>query len=1088
VTVLFADLAGSTALGELIDPEDVRELQSELFELVNTEVERYGGTTQKFAGDAVVAVFGIPSAHEDDAERAVRAGLAVQDRFGSFIESVQGRHGADVGLRIGVNTGDVVAGRDLASKGELMVSGDAVNVAARLQQHAEPGEVLVGQRTQAASGRSIEYRRRADVEAKGKRDPVPAWVAVAVTAEPVSAPRGVGGLTAPLVGRNEELAILSAVGVRVERERAPQLVTLFGPAGVGKSRLLSELLERLPAGRVLKGRCLPYGEGITYWPLAEVAKAHAGILDTDPAEVALTKLRSAIESVVPNEHAERALDAAAWTIGFSLPGLPVMDSDPREAVRRLEEGWARYVSSLGDDRLAVIAVEDVHWASAPLLDLLERLAERLENTQVLLVCTARLELLELRPSWGAGKLNATTLSLAPLSHGEAAELVSLLLGEANVPETIRERILGNAEGNPFFLEEMLNMLIEQGALERRNGGWVSTERLEDVSIPDSVHGVIAARIDLLEAPAREALRRCAVVGRIFWPEAVGVDEEEISSLIRTGLVSARPESVMGGRREFGFKHALTRDVAYTTLPRPERRDLHRLVADWLQEVAPDRGVETAELTAYHYGRALEYGETDPEVSRRAFESLLIASEAAFSRGAFDAATAQVTRAVELSGDDRQRVVAELALARLDYTDGAFEAALERLESLQPLLRDSEAGIRSDVLALRSRVSWIWGHWDQALTSANDAVAALAGLPESPQLARALARLSQIEMLKHLPGASEHAREAVEVAERVGDAFAEVNARINLFTERATFGVAPDTDDLLEIVDRAVEAGVYEEAYRSIVNFIWSAPGYLPLGRIEAAIAEARLRADVAPPAAIGPYLELSIAFVLLVPAGRWAEIDEDIIAGADEMSVGPPTARMVWLGVVAGLALRRGDLTAAEPLVDQLVSLALATGEPQRIVPMACIALPYLLLTGKRDELRGLTERTLSALDARWPSVLTTVPVARALAAAGEPELLARVTESQRRAPSDSIAAVLEISLTAADGLSRLLEDRSGDAVALLTIVSQRLHELGHEYEAACLDLDLARALEAAGNEGAAEDLRARSAAVLEPLRCVNPF
>jgi class 3 adenylate cyclase/tetratricopeptide (TPR) repeat protein len=1087
VTVLFADLAGSTALGELLDPEDVRVLQSELFELVNTEVERHGGTTQKFAGDAVVAVFGIPSAHEDDPERAVRAGLAVQDRFGPFIERVQGRYGADVGLRIGVNTGDVVAGRDLASKGELMVSGDAVNVAARLQQHAEPGDVLVGQRTQAASGRGIEYRRRADVEAKGKRDPVPAWVAVAVTAEPVSAPRGVGGLTAPLVGRNEELAILSAVGARVQRERDPQLVTLFGPAGVGKSRLLSELVERLPAGRVLKGRCLPYGEGITYWPLAEVAKAHAGILDTDPAEDAFAKLRAAIRGVVPPEHAERALDAAAWTIGFTLPGVPVMDSDPGEAVQRLADGWGRYVSALGDDELAVVAVEDVHWASGPLLDLLERLADRLENTQVLLVCTARLELLDLRPSWGAGKQNATTLSLTPLSQPEAAELVSALLGESNVPDEVRERLLANAEGNPFFLEEMLNMLIEQGALERSNGGWVPTERLSELSIPDSVHGVIAARIDLLEGAAREALRRCAVVGRIFWPEAVGVDEEEISSLIRTGLVSARPESVMGGMREFGFKHALTRDVAYTTLPRPERRDLHRRVADWLQDVAPDRGVETAELTAYHYGRALEYGEDDPEVSRRAFESLLTASDAAFSRGAFETATNQVERALELVEDDVQRLAAELALARLDYTAGGFEAALERLNGIEPLSRDGDAGLRSDLLALRSRVCWISGRWDEALSSANDAVAALAGLPESPQLARALARMSQIEMLKHLPGASDHAQEAVEVAQRVGDAFAEVNARINLFTEQATLGVGPDPRDLLEIVDRAVEAGVYEEAYRSIVNFVWSSPGYLPLSRIEAAIDEARLRADVAPPAAIGPYMELSIAFVLMVPAGRWAEIDEDIVAGVDEMSVVPPAARMVWLGVVAGLALRRGDLVAAEPLVDELVSLALATGEPQRIVPMACIALPQLLLAGKRDELRDLTEQILSALDARWPSVLTMVPVARALAAAGEPELLARLAESLGRAPSESIAAMLELSVAAAEGLL-LLEARRPEAVERLTAASQRLHELGHDYEAACVDLDLARALRSAGDEGAAAEINTRSAALLESLRCVQPF
>ena len=253
MTVLFADLAGSTALGERLDPEDVRELQGELFDLINAEVERYGGTTEKFAGDAVLAVFGIPQAHEDDPERAVRAALAAHERFVSFTERVHGRHGAEVGLRIGVNTGEVVSGREAAARGEMMVSGDAVNVAARLQQHASPGEVLVGQRTQAATSRTIAYREHEALDAKGKSEPVACWVAVSAAHEQAPPPRGVAGLSAPLVGRNEELAVLTAVAARVERERAPQLVTLFGPAGVGKSRLVSELVERLPGARLVTG-------------------------------------------------------------------------------------------------------------------------------------------------------------------------------------------------------------------------------------------------------------------------------------------------------------------------------------------------------------------------------------------------------------------------------------------------------------------------------------------------------------------------------------------------------------------------------------------------------------------------------------------------------------------------------------------------------------------------------------------------------------------------------------------------------------------------------------------------------------------
>ena len=306
-------------------------------------------------------------------------------------------------------------------------------------------------------------------------------------------------------------------------------------------------------------------------------------------------------------------------------------------MRRLNEGWARYVGGLGREQLTVFAVEDVHWASSALLDLLEQLADNLADTRILLVCTARLELLENRPTWGAGKQNASALTLAPLSAGEATELISSLLGESQVPPDVRERVLASAEGNPFYLEEMLTMLIEEGALERQNGGWSSTPRLADVSIPDSVHGVIAARIDLLDESPREGLRRCSVVGRVFWPSAVGVDEDVIASLVRSGLVTDSLDSVVAGMREFSFKHALTRDVAYASLPRPERRELHRRVGEWVQEVAPDRSGETVELAAYHFGQALAYGEDDPAVARRAFELLYAASVSAYGRGAFAAA-------------------------------------------------------------------------------------------------------------------------------------------------------------------------------------------------------------------------------------------------------------------------------------------------------------------------------------------------------------------------------------------------------------------------------------------------------------------
>ena len=1080
MTVLFADLAGSTALGERLDPEDVRELQGELFELINTEVERYGGTTEKFAGDAVLAVFGIPQAHEDDAERAVRTALAVRDVFGSFTERVLDRHDAEVGLRIGVNTGEVVSGREAAARGELMVSGDAVNVAARLQQHAQPGEVLVGTRTHAATSRVVSYREREALVAKGKSDPVRAWVADAVAPEQEAPPRGMSGLTAPLVGRDEELAILTAVAGRVEREHTPQLVTLFGAAGVGKSRLLAELVDRLPDARVIRGRCLPYGEGITFWPLAEAAKAHAGILDNDPADVALAKLRAAIESVVPEGQAERVVEAAAWTIGLgSSPG-----TDPLEVVRRLNDGWARYVGGLGREQLTVFAVEDVHWASSALLDLLEQLADNLADTRVLLVCTARLELLENRPTWGAGKQNASALTLAPLSAGEATELISSLLGESHVPPDVRERVLASAEGNPFYLEEMLTMLIEEGALERRNGGWSSTPRLADVTIPDSVHGVIAARIDLLDESPREGLRRCSVVGRVFWPSAVGVDEEVIASLVRSGLVTDRLDSVMAGMREFSFKHALTRDVAYASLPRPERRELHRRVGEWVQEVAPDRSGETVELAAYHFGQALEYGEDDPAISRRAFDLRLAASEAAYGRGAFGAARGQLDGALELAQSDQDRAVVEIGLARIDMPAALFDSVLERLDRAAALLGPNDARLMSDVLSIRSRACWLTGRWDEALASATEAVEALTGFPESPQLARALARLSQLQMLRQQSRSIETAERAVEIARRVGDPFAEVNASINIFTQRVNEGVTPDPEELASIVDSAVEAGEYEEAYRAIVNFVWSVGGFLPLAETERWIAILRERVhDVPAPLSIGPYLDVSIVMLLLVPAARWAEADAEI---ERLRQVHPGVLRLVHLTLEAGLALRRGDLEKAGRICTELEPLAMASEEPQRIGPMAAVVAPLLAVRGDRETLRALITQILDTRDWAWPASFDSVPIVRALAAVGETELLGRTTESLRS--SKALAAKSETALLAGDGLLALSAGRAADALDLLTEAAERERRLGRTYDAALLDLDRSRALQAAGDEPAAREARARADAVLEPLGCVNAF
>ena len=1089
VSVLFADLAGSTALGEQLDPEDVRELQGALFELVNTEVERFGGMTEKFVGDAVLAVFGIPQAHEDDPERAVRAALAVQEAFPELAARIEEEHaaasgGARVGLRIGVNTGEVVSGREAAARGELMVSGDAVNVAARLQQAADPGEVLVGDRTHAATSRLVEYQRRDGIAAKGKRAPLEAWRAMGVASRPQR--RGIAGLSAPIVGRDEELAVLSAVAARVERERAPQLVTLFGQAGVGKSRLLAEFVTRLSGSRLLKGRCLPYGDGVTYWPLGEVAKTHAGVFETDSVEVVLGKLRAAVSTIVAGPQGESVAEAIAWTVGLGLPGAAQGDPAASEIRTRLYSAWVQYVTALGREQPTVIAIEDIHWASTPLLDLLDHLAGVLQDTAVVIVCPARPELLESRPTWGAGKQNAIALNLAPLSQADSRRLVGELLHADRVFEDAREQILERAEGNPFFLEEILRMLIEEGAIENREGSWVATERLEDVPIPDSVHGVIAARVDLLDATSREALRRCSVVGRTFWPAAVGVSEAEVEALALRGLVAEQGTSVVARMREFTFKHALTRDVAYQTLPRPERRELHRRVGEWVESVVTAGGGEVAEIAAYHYGEAISYGDADPELVTRTFERLFEAAEAATARAAFESGRALIEKALTLAPDGRSRARALLVLARYELGTNQNDVAASRLAEAQELAADAgDVLLEGEIQSWASRTAWLGGRWDEAIEAAEGAVASLGGLPESPELATALARRAQMYMLRGRADAEPYAVEAIGVARRVGARFAEVNARINLMTALAARGVEPDAAEFEELLDAAIAERHIEEAYRVTVNYLWSAAAHLPIPELEARVTAAAEK----PAAAFGieleslnRYLALSRARFLWLPSGQWERIDAEL-AVHDGLRTGGN--RLLELELRVGMAVRHGDLADADALLEELHTAALETAEPQRILPMASVFLARMALTDF-DAVRTTAVVVLEAVGDRFQwALLASAAIPRALYTAGQYDLLARVDEILGSRDLGRYARA--VALVSA-GLRALADGQTTDSVLLLEEALELEREHGAFYNAALVELDLAQAHTVLGNVAAAETTRRSAQEVFDRIGCVYPI
>jgi class 3 adenylate cyclase/tetratricopeptide (TPR) repeat protein len=1073
VTVLFADLAGSTAFGESVDPEDVREVQSALFDLVGREVERHGGVTEKFVGDAVVAVFGAPQAHEDDAERAVRAALAIRDAFPRLAARIADRHGADVGIRIGVNTGEVVAGREAMARGELMVTGDAVNVAARLQQLTAPGTVLVGERTRLTTQRSVIYGDVQELDAKGKELPIRAWEAVRPH---LSRPLRARAFATPLVGRADELSLLQLTASRVERERAPQLVTVFGNAGVGKSRLLEEFADALDRGRVLTGRCVPYGDGITYLPLAEVASQLTGIRDDDPSDVALGRARQTVDGLVAPSQADQAAAALAWTLGLTLPegAAGIAAVDPRRA---LHEGWASLLTALGREELFVLVVDDVHWASEPLLDLIEDVVQRLHDTAVLVVCPARPELVDARPSWAASGLRSSAITLAPLDERSAETLLRELLRAEDVPEHIARSILVPAEGNPFFVEEMLSMLVERGALERRNGGWSVTPHLEGVKVPDSIHGVIAARIDLLRAAEREALRRCSVMGRSFWPDAVGVDDDVVATLARRALVSERHVSSFSAR-EFTFKHALTHEVAYSTLPRGERRELHRRVAEWIAERAPDRQAETTEVIAYHYEQALAYGDRNHGLERRLFDALLNAGVAAVARGAYASADALLTRALEVAPSEVEHARASVLLARVEVATRRYDTAIERLgAALAVAEREGDLTLQAEALGGKTRASWLRGSWRDAVESAQAAVNALEGLPESPQLAWALARLSQIEMLRGLPEAEPTSQRAIDVARRTGERAAEANARGNLMSARSRWA-APTEAELTEIIELAQAAGAHDESARVVINYLWSACRFQPLDALERTVMDAAGEVGIGlATEGYGQYLAFSRAALLHVPAGRWSEVDA-MLASADP---GPTvTVRLVWLWLVTGMALRHGDLQEVDRHLPEFRETALASEEPQRIWPMVSVTIPRALLDNDLETVRQLADIVMEGSPS-W-AFMSALSIARSLAVVEDGERLARLVQVlQEDAGSESVVLV-------AHGLLALLDGRAQEAAEILADAERQLQAFGRHYDAACVALDAGRALDAAGDSAGAETTRQRADEFLDTIGCINPW
>ena len=658
VSIVFADMAGSTAIGERLDPEALRRVQARYFDAMAEVIERHGGTVEKYIGDAVMAVFGIPRLHEDDPLRAVRAADGMQRALDPLNEELRADHGVEVRIRVGVNTGEVVAGDPGA--GQRLVTGDAVNVAARLEQAAGADEVLLGGSTYRLVKDAVRVEPVDPLPLKGKSEPVPAFRLLEVVPDTMGHVRN---LDAPMVGRNRELEILRQALRRVIDERTSHLFTLLGPAGVGKSRLVREFLMGASDARVLRGRCLSYGEGITYYALAEIVRAAAGLGDGDDAAT----VRSAVEVLLGDaDEATRIVAALGAVVGWSEPAGA---EDTAWAVRKSLEHLARA-------QPLVLVIDDLHWAEPLLLDLVEHLADWTRDAPVLLLVIARPELLELREGWGGGKVNATTILLEPLPGAAATELLENLLGDNDLPHDAQERTLAAAEGNPLFVEEMVGMLIDDGLLRFDGQVWRAAEDLAHLTVPPTIQLLLAARLDRLDAEERAVVERGAVEGKVFHAGAVtSLVPEPLRAQVRPRLLTlARKELIRPDRAQFvgedafRFRHLLTRDAAYQAMPKEQRAELHERFAEWLEGVSGDRRDEYVEILAHHleqawrYRRELgEYDDATRTLGNRAAAALRASAGRSMNRGDLLTSTHLLERGVEMAtGADHGTTPIDLA--------------------------------------------------------------------------------------------------------------------------------------------------------------------------------------------------------------------------------------------------------------------------------------------------------------------------------------------------------------------------------------------------------------------------------------------
>jgi class 3 adenylate cyclase/tetratricopeptide (TPR) repeat protein len=708
ISVLFVDLVGFTTTADGADPEDVRDALQLYHADARARIEHYGGTLEKFIGDAVMAVFGAPVAHGDDAERAVRAALNVLEGIGELNRD----HGLQLAARAAVNTGEAVVSMS-SSSGEALAMGDVVNTASRLQEAAPTGRVIVGADTYRATRQFIRYEKTGAVAAKGKTEPVEAWLAVEASTAPAERPLA----TREIVGRDRELELLRSLWARASSERRPHLVTIVGPPGIGKSRLCHETAALIASegGRAFRGRCLPYGEQAGYQAFSFLVRDACGILASDSAQLAREKLERTVRETMPRAEASETARYLALLLG-------VAPDDAVKEARLLFFAARRFLECLGFSEPTVLIFEDVHWAQSSEIELLEYLAQHLRDSPLLLIALARPELSDAHPSWGGGLAARTTITLDPLAAADAAALAARVVRESTDRSFDVDRLVEVAGGNPLFLEELAASVSELG---------------EDADLPVTVREAIAARIDAMPPDVRTALLSAAVVGRTFWRSVLqsvgelGDVDDALLVLESRDIVRRDPSSQLSGDAQFTFKHMLIREVAYSIVPRAVRRDRHAAVAQSIEEVIGASADTLSSILAYHWGESDE--------PARAVHYLLVGADKARRGWAKGAAIDLYSKALKLARDDDQRRGIRLEQGRVLVELADYPRAAEELGAL---LGDLEGAQKLDAL-IHLGIATVWSENEvETIRIAGEALALAEELDDESAVAAALAMESQ----------------------------------------------------------------------------------------------------------------------------------------------------------------------------------------------------------------------------------------------------------------------------------------------------------------------------------------------------------